>query len=181
VDRHDWLRAFACAGLCAALNWQTSKFSLGGVSFHPGLAAVTFAGAAFGPASGFIAGAAGTAMTDLLTGSLWWNWDVAMGLSGLVAGLWYRRRSRAGTAPITWHDLMLLLGHAVIGNVVAIYAGGLSDMAMGAPYATAIGTWALPAALSNALMGVLAVPFVLLAWRGQVPRGVDGQRCPPRV
>lgn len=163
MDRHEWLRALACAGLCAILNWEASKLSVSGISIHPGMMAITFAGAAIGPGAGFLAGTVGTAITDLLTGSLWWNWDLAFGLAGLIAGAWHRHRS--GTS--TGYDLMLLLGLGALGHVAAIYVGGLTDMAMGAPYATALGTWAFPTAVSNAVMGWLATPFVLLAWRGK--------------
>jgi len=44
-------------------------------------------GALFGPVVGFVVGAEGRVVGDLLTFGFFWNWDLSRGLVGLIAGL----------------------------------------------------------------------------------------------
>src|SRR2546425_2740606 len=60
------------------------------VSVRPAFALVPFFGYAFGPVVGFFTGLVGNAIGDQISG--WgaltsWNWSIANGLVGLIAGL----------------------------------------------------------------------------------------------
>jgi len=44
-------------------------------------------GALFGPVVGYVVGAAGRGVGDLLTFGFFWNWDLSRSLVGLIAGL----------------------------------------------------------------------------------------------
>src|SRR6266487_2307837 len=60
------------------------------VSVRPAFALVPFFGYAFGPIVGFFTGLVGNAVGDQISG--WgaltsWNWSIANGLVGLIAGL----------------------------------------------------------------------------------------------
>ena len=60
------------------------------VSVRPAFALVTFFGFAFGPIVGFFTGFVGNAIADQISG--WglltsWNWSLANGLAGLLAGV----------------------------------------------------------------------------------------------
>jgi energy-coupling factor transport system substrate-specific component len=60
------------------------------VSVRPAYALVPFFGIAFGPIVGFFTGLVGNMILDQLTGYgafTAWNWSIANGLAGLVAGL----------------------------------------------------------------------------------------------
>src|ERR671929_1135698 len=62
----------------------------GNVSARPAFALVPFFGYAFGPIVGFFTGLVGNAIGDQISG--WglltsWNWSIANGLVGLIAGL----------------------------------------------------------------------------------------------
>jgi energy-coupling factor transport system substrate-specific component len=60
------------------------------VSVRPAYALVPFFGIAFGPIVGFFTGLVGNALLDQITGYgafTAWNWSIANGLAGLVAGL----------------------------------------------------------------------------------------------
>jgi len=65
------------------------------VSVRPAFAIVTFFGFAFGPVVGFFTGLVGNAITDQLHGYgflTYWNWSLANGAAGLIAGRWRARR-----------------------------------------------------------------------------------------
>jgi energy-coupling factor transport system substrate-specific component len=60
------------------------------VSVRPAYALVPFFGIAFGPIVGLFTGLVGNALLDFITGYgpfTAWNWSIANGLAGLVAGL----------------------------------------------------------------------------------------------
>src|SRR5258706_14546057 len=74
------------------------------VSVRPAFALVPFFGYAFGPIVGFFTGLVGNAIGDQISG--WgaltsWNWSIANGLVGLIAGLapMYLGRWTGGSIP----------------------------------------------------------------------------------
>src|SRR5258706_1962897 len=74
------------------------------VSVRPAFALVPFFGYAFGPIVGFFTGLVGNAIGDQISG--WgaltsWNWSIANGLVGLIAGLapMYLGRWTGGSPP----------------------------------------------------------------------------------
>lgn len=98
------------AALYAFANWTTFSIAIPGtddVSLRPQFAVVIFAGFAFGPVAGFIAGFAGNVLGDMLTGFgalTAWPWSLANGavglLSGIFAGVVAVRTSSGGSKAI---------------------------------------------------------------------------------
>src|SRR6188474_4459 len=89
------------------------------VSVRPAFALVPFFGYAFGPIVGFFTGTVGNAIGDQISG--WgaltsWNWSLANGFVGLIAGLapLYLARLMNGTLP------QKALGGAIAGVVATI-------------------------------------------------------------
>src|SRR6188508_3662893 len=88
-------RVIVYAAIGAALYGVAAIFSFlipgtANVSVRPAFALVTFFGFAFGPIVGFFTGFVGNAIGDQISG--WglltsWNWSIANGLVGLIAGL----------------------------------------------------------------------------------------------
>ena len=88
-------RVIVYAAIGAALYGVAAVFSFlipgtANVSVRPAFALVTFFGFAFGPIVGFFTGFVGNAIADQISG--WglltsWNWSLANGLAGLLAGV----------------------------------------------------------------------------------------------
>ena len=88
-------RTIVYAAIGAALYAVAAQFQFllpgtANVSLRPGFAIVTFFGFAFGPVVGLFVGLVGNAIADQISG--WglltsWNWSVANGLVGLLAGI----------------------------------------------------------------------------------------------
>jgi energy-coupling factor transport system substrate-specific component len=81
------------AALYGVLGYLTATFVIPGsqnVSVRPSFAIVTFFGYAFGPIVGLFTGLVGNMIIDFLTGYgalTAWNWSIANGLVGLLAGI----------------------------------------------------------------------------------------------
>ena len=88
-------RVIVYAAIGAALYGVLGLFSLvipgsNNVSVRPAFALVPFFGYAFGPIAGLFPGLVGNALLDQLSGYgglTAWNWSVAVGLVGLIAGV----------------------------------------------------------------------------------------------
>jgi uncharacterized membrane protein len=130
--------------------------------------AITFAGLAFGPWVGLIAGGLGTAVADVVGGYA--QWAVlsffAHGLYGLLVGYFGRRRTAAGIA-LGW----------VLGSVVMVglyYLGAALIL---------IGDWAVPLAevpiniLQAAVGALVGVPLFYAVRRAFPPLDRIGQRA----
>ena len=115
------------------------------VSVRPAFALVPFFGYAFGPIVGFFTGLVGNAIGDQLSG--WgaltsWNWSIANGIVGLIAGLaplylsrWtngsLRDRAIGGAIAgviatiigflFTFTDLIIQAGQVTFGGVMSFY------------------------------------------------------------
>ena len=78
------------AALYAGVSYATNSLQLPGasnVSLRPGIVIPVFFGVVFGPWVGLFAGGVGNLINDLLTGPIYWNWDLGNGLIGFVSGL----------------------------------------------------------------------------------------------
>src|SRR3989337_2828675 len=129
-------RVIVYAAIGAALYAISAQFSMlipgtASVSVRPGFAFVTFFGFAFGPVAGLFTGLVGNALADQISG--WglltsWNWSVAAGVVGLLAGLtpsflksWMGTPSR-------------MVAAAALGPAVAVivrYLIAISDILLG--------------------------------------------------
>ena len=136
------------------------------VSIRPAFAIVPFFGFAFGPIVGFFTGFVGNAIGDQISG--WglltsWNWSIANGLVGLIAGL----------APLYLMSLMSgsnarKAAAGAIAAIVGIVVGFLfifTDMAIsGYDVNTVLTTEYLPVVATNLIASIILVPLLVLAW-----------------
>ena len=145
------------------------------VSIRPAFALVPFFGYAFGPIVGFFTGLVGNAVGDQISG--WglltsWNWSIANGLVGLIAGLapmflarWangnLRERAIGGAVAgaiavvigflFTFTDLIIQSGNTV---------GGVTSF-----YVTVV--------IADLIATIILVPILVYAWepvKGQLGR-----------
>lgn len=143
-------RVIVYAAIGAALYGVAAVFSFlipgtANVSVRPAFALVTFFGFAFGPIVGFFTGLVGNAIGDQISG--WgaltsWNWSIANGIVGLIAGLaplylsrWtngsLRDRAIGGAIAgviatiigflFTFTDLIIQAGQVTFGGVMSFY------------------------------------------------------------
>ena len=136
------------------------------VSVRPAFAIVPFFGYAFGPIVGFFAGFVGNALGDQISG--WgaltsWNWSLANGLVGLIAGL----------APMylaSWVNGDLrqrAIGGAVAG-AIAVVIGFLlvfSDAILQSmDVGTILSTLYIPVIVGDLIGTIILVPVLVYAW-----------------
>lgn len=136
------------------------------VSVRPAFAIVPFFGYAFGPIVGFFTGFVGNAIGDQISG--WgaltsWNWSIANGLVGFIAGL----------APLYLMSLMSgSVGRKAIAGGIAGAVGVLigflfvfTDMAIsGYDVNTVLTTEYIPVITANLIATLIVVPILVLAW-----------------
>jgi energy-coupling factor transport system substrate-specific component len=136
------------------------------VSVRPAFALVPFFGYAFGPIVGFFTGLVGNAIGDQISG--WgaltsWNWSIANGLVGLIAGL----------APLylaRWTNGSLrdrAIGGAVAGSI-AVVIGFLfvftDAILQGLDIGTILSTLYIPVIVGDLIGTIILVPILVYAW-----------------
>lgn len=136
------------------------------VSVRPAFAIVPFFGYAFGPVVGFFVGFVGNALGDQISG--WgaltsWNWSLANGLVGLIAGL----------APMylaSWVNGDLrqrAIGGAVAGSI-AVVIGFLfvftDAILQGMDVGTILSTLYIPVIVGDLIGTIILVPILVYAW-----------------
>ena len=136
------------------------------VSVRPAFALVPFFGYAFGPIVGFFTGTVGNAIGDQISG--WgaltsWNWSLATGFVGLIAGLAPLYLSR-------WTNGSLrdrAIGGAVAGSI-AVVIGFLfvftDAILQGMDVATILTTLYLPVIIGDLIGTIILVPILVYAW-----------------
>lgn len=136
------------------------------VSVRPAFAIVPFFGYAFGPIVGLFTGLVGNAIGDQISG--WgaltsWNWSLANGLVGFIAGL----------APLylaSWVNGDLrqrAIGGAVAG-AIAVVVGFLfiftDAILQGLDVGTILTTLYLPVIVGDLIGTIIIVPILVYAW-----------------
>ena len=161
-------RVIVYAAIGAALYGVAAVFSIlipgtANVSVRPAFALVTFFGFAFGPIAGFFTGFVGNAIADQISG--WglltsWNWSLANGLAGLLAGVF-----GVSLARMLPNRLVLAAVAAALAVVIGflfvftdIWLGTADDLgvALTANY--------LPVIISNLIAAVILTPVLVAAW-----------------
>jgi energy-coupling factor transport system substrate-specific component len=136
------------------------------VSIRPAFALVPFFGYAFGPVVGFFVGRVGNAIGDQISG--WgaltsWNWSIANGLVGLIAGLaplylarWVNGniRDRAIGGAIAG-AIAVVIGFLFTFTDVIIQAGN-----------TVAASWSLylTVIVTDLIATIILVPILVYAW-----------------
>lgn len=159
------------AALYAILSLVTNWIQLpsaGNVSFRPAVVIPMFFGVVFGPIVGFISGFLGNIISDLLAGyGLWFWWDLGNGLMGLIPGLVFAMMTNyKAIKDILWAELF-----ALIGIIVGMGVASLSEMwVSGADIKTVVFANFLPAAIPNAINGLILLPILMIAYAAIVQR-----------
>jgi energy-coupling factor transport system substrate-specific component len=159
------------AALYAGLSYVTNSLQLPGasnVSLRPGIVIPLFFGAVFGPWVGLFTGGVGNLINDLLTGTVYWNWDVGNGVIGFVAGLaMYITWGRYNTT----EKIVVAEFFGVIGILVGLGFAAFSDIAVSQlTFASATTTEFIPATLPDIVLGVILLPILLVAYNAAMAR-----------
>ena len=135
------------------------------VSVRPAYALVPFFGIAFGPIVGFFTGLVGNALLDQLTGYgafTAWNWSIANGLAGLVAGLF-----AASMADRLQNTSSRVVGAAFIAAAATVigFLFVLTDIWVfgNTPEAALTGSY-LFVIVPNLIASVILTPILVAAW-----------------
>jgi len=164
-------RVIVYAAIGAALYGVLGLFSFllpgtSNVTIRPAFALVTFFGYGFGPLVGLFVGFVGNAIIDQISGYgflTYWNWSLANGLAGLVAGLASLYVGGMMTGAISRRAL----GGAIAG-VVASIVGFLfvfSDIVVGgSDFNTVLTTGYVPVVIADAIASAILVPILVYAW-----------------
>ncbi|HEX2220972.1 MAG TPA: ECF transporter S component [Candidatus Limnocylindria bacterium] len=161
-------RTIVYAAIGAALYAITAQFQFplpgtANVFLRPSFALVPFFGFAFGPIVGLFVGLVGNAIADQISG--WglltsWNWSLANGLAGLIAGLagyWLAGgiRNRVARSAVA----------AAIGVVIG-FLFVLTDIWLGTAedIGVAMVDNYIPVVIGNLIVSVILVPILVAAW-----------------
>ena len=159
------------AALYAGLSYVTNSLQLPGasnVSLRPGIVIPLFFGVVFGPIVGAFSGGIGNLINDLLTGTVYWNWDVGNAIIGLVAGLAvYTTLGRYNTTV----KIIVAEFYSVIAILVGLGFAAYSDIWVSKlTFASATTTEFIPATLPDIVLGLILLPILLVAYNAAVAR-----------
>ena len=170
-ERRMWdvgSRTIVYAAIGAALYAVASQFQFtmpgtANVSVRPGFALVPFFGFAFGPIVGLFVGLVGNAIGDQISG--WglltsWNWSIAVGVVGMLAGVFGMMFARSVS------NRYVL---AAVASVAAIVIGFLivfTDLILGTAetFSAALTDNYLPAVITDGIASAILVPLLVAAW-----------------
>jgi energy-coupling factor transport system substrate-specific component len=164
-------RVIVYAAIGAALYGILGMFSpvLPGtkdVSIRPAFALVPFFGFAFGPIVGFFTGFVGNSIIDqVLYGGFFssWEWGLANGFAGLLAGLAPYYLSSMLDGPISRRAIAGAIA-GVVGTVIG-FLFVFTDMAIyGYDANTVLTTSYVPVIFTNVIATVIIVPILVYAW-----------------
>jgi energy-coupling factor transport system substrate-specific component len=133
------------------------------ISIRPAIAIIPFVGLRFGPVAGFFTGAVGNAIVDQIMGYgflTYWNWSIANGLVGLVAGLigYYAREPKKIGGQVFWAAAIALVA-VIIGLLFTftdLFLGTTAEVA-GVNYGLAI--------VATGIAGLVLVPVLDRVWK----------------
>ncbi|MBI2775853.1 MAG: ECF transporter S component [Chloroflexi bacterium] len=168
VDSRTIVYAAIGAALYAVLG--LFSFLLPGtqnVTVRPAFAIVTFFGFGFGPVAGIFVGFVGNAIIDQLQGSgflTYWNWSLANGLAGLVAGLGAMYLGGMMRGDISRRALAGAIAGAV-GTIIG-FLFVFSDMFLGSgsSFNTILTTAYVPVVIADVIAAVILTPVLVYAW-----------------
>jgi energy-coupling factor transport system substrate-specific component len=164
-------RTIVYAAIGAALYGVLGLFDFvipgtGNISVRPAFAIVPFFGYAFGPLVGLFVGFVGNAITDQLHGYgflTYWNWSLAVGIVGFLAGLapLYLARWVNG-------DLRQRAIGGAIAGIAASIVGFLfvfSDIVVsGSSFDSLLFKGYFPIIIADVITVAILVPILVYAW-----------------
>ena len=154
------------AALYAVLNLITNGWVIPGaqnVSVRPSIVIPIFFGVLFGPIVGFFTGFIGNLLSDQLSYSIYWNWEIGNGLVGLIAGftaLFVRGAYRR------WPNVVAAALFSAAGIIVGLGVAAITDQWLYSKisFKAAVTTEWIPAVGSDLLFGIPLLVILLAAW-----------------
>ncbi|WKK72787.1 ECF transporter S component [Rathayibacter oskolensis] len=134
------------------------------ISIRPAIAIIPFVGLRFGPVAGFFTGAVGNAIVDQILGYgflTYWNWSIANGLVGLLAGLigYYAKEPRSTGRQVVW-AAAIAVAAVVVGLLFTV-----TDLLLGATFEYWFFGSYLLAILATGITAVILVPVLDRVWK----------------
>ncbi len=133
------------------------------VAVRPAFALVPFFGLAFGPVAGLFTGLVGNAIADQISGYgliTAWNWSIANGLVGLLAGVFAMGSiSRMGGNKIVGWAIIAALSTAI--GMLFVFT---DIFVFGNDFKTALTGSYLWVLVPDLIAAVILVPILMLAW-----------------
>lgn len=160
-------RVIVYAAIGAALYGVLAFFSIvipgsNNVSVRPAFAIVPFFGFAFGPVVGLFTGLVGNAIADQISGYgllTAWNWSIANGLVGLIAGvLATGSMAKMGgkiVGPAIVAAVATVVGLLFVFSDIVVFGNDFNTVLTGSYL------WAL---VPDLIASVILVPVLALAW-----------------
>jgi energy-coupling factor transport system substrate-specific component len=168
VNRPVVVRGMVGAMLYAGLGFLSFQVpSAANASSLLALAIIPFFGIQFGSVAGFLTGALGNALLEQLHGggfTLFWNWTIADGLVGMMAG-------QMGVYVLEYASASQRVIRVAVIGVLAAVAGlafTVTDVLMGSGFLDWLSTSYLPAVSGNGVAVLLLVPLLDQVWRRNV-------------
>jgi energy-coupling factor transport system substrate-specific component len=163
----------ALYGVLSALTNALQIPASGNVAFRPAVSIVFFFGLAFGPIVGFITGALGNIIGDLLSGYGFWPWwDLGNGIMGLVAGLFVGQM----TTYRAIKDLVLAEIAVILSAAAGMFLSSITEIwVSGLTFAATMVQNFLPSFISNIVNGLILTPILMVAYSAVVARSGRGQ------
>jgi energy-coupling factor transport system substrate-specific component len=168
VNRPVVVRGMVGAMLYSGLGFLSFQVpSAANASSLLALAIIPFFGIQFGSVAGFLTGALGNALLEQLHGggfTLFWNWTIADGLVGMMAG-------QMGVHVLEYASASQRVIRVAVIGVLAAVAGSaftVTDVLMGSGFLDWLSTSYLPAVSGNGVAVLLFVPLLDQVWRRNV-------------
>ena len=161
-------RTIVYAAIGAALYGVLAVFSIvipgsNNVAVRPAFAIVPFFGYAFGPIVGLFTGLVGNAIADQISGYglvTAWNWSIANGLVGLLAGIFAAGSlSRMGGNKIVSSAII-----AALAVIIGMFFVMTDIWVFGNSVSTAFTGSYLAVIVPDLIAAVILVPILTLAW-----------------
>jgi uncharacterized membrane protein len=164
-------RTIVYAAIGAALYGVLSLFSFllpgtTNVSIRPAFALVPFFGYAFGPLVGLFVGFVGNCIGDQLAGYgflTYWNWSLANGLVGFVAGLAPLYLSSMMNGPLSRRAIAGAIA-GVVGSIVGFLFVFTDIWVGGASFDSLLTTGYIPIVAADIIVSVILIPILVYAW-----------------
>jgi len=159
------------AALYGVLSWVTNIFPLpaaGNITFRPAIAVLIFFGTAYGPWVGLLAGFIGNTLGDAISGwGFYWHWSLGNGLIGMVAGLVMSQIKDFRAQG----DIIKAVIYGLIGIAVGMLFASLMEMFVGGiDLNTALVGYFVPAFLGNAIVTIVLLPILMVAFAAVASR-----------
>jgi len=164
-------RTIVYAAIGAALYGVLSLFSFllpgtSNVSIRPAFALVPFFGYAFGPLVGLFVGFVGNSIGDQINGYgflTYWNWSLANGLVGFVAGLAPLYIANFVNGPIRNRAIGGAIA-GVVGSVIGFLFVFSDIWVGGSSFDSLLTTGYIPIVIADVIVSAILIPILVYAW-----------------